>query len=74
MAQDLLKNPLWKKAVIKQENGFYAVDYGVLGLRMTTFTEWKNKGAAVIQLEKYTAQYEKPRLEVLNFQYLNIHS
>ena len=74
MAQDLLKNPLWKKAVIKQENGFYFVNYAMLGLRMTTFTEWKNKGAAVIQLEKYTSQYEKPRLEVLNFQYLNIHS
>ena len=36
MAQDLLKNPTWKDAVITKDNGFYAVNYAMLGLKMTT--------------------------------------
>jgi hypothetical protein len=34
MAQDLLKNPTWKNAVITKANGFYAVNYEMLGLKM----------------------------------------
>jgi hypothetical protein len=55
MAQDLLQNASWKKAVIQQTNGFYSVNYAMLGLKMTTFAEWKNKGLASIQLEEYLA-------------------
>jgi hypothetical protein len=50
MAQDLLKNPSWKKAVIQQTNGFYSVNYAILGLKMTTFAEWKSNGLVSIQL------------------------
>ena len=44
MAQDLLKNPAWKDAVITKANGFYAVNYSMLGLKMTTFAQWKKDG------------------------------
>lgn len=48
MAQDLLKNPTWKDAVITKANGFYAVNYAMLGLKMTTFAQWKKDGLASI--------------------------
>jgi hypothetical protein len=48
MAQDLLKNPAWKDAVITKANGFYAVNYSMLGLKMTTFAQWKKDGMASI--------------------------
>lgn len=48
MAQDLLKNPIWKDAVITKANGFYAVNYSMLGLKMTTLTQWKKDGLASI--------------------------
>ena len=44
MAQDLLQNPTWKDAVIIKANGFYAVNYATLGLKMTTFAQWKKDG------------------------------
>jgi hypothetical protein len=53
MAQDLLQNASWKKAVIQQTNGFYSVNYAMLGLKMTTFAEWKSNGLASIELEKH---------------------
>ena len=48
MAQDLLKNPTWKHAVITKANGFYAVNYEMLGLKMTTLAQWKKDGIASI--------------------------
>jgi hypothetical protein len=48
MAQDLLKNPTWKDAVITKANGFYAVNYAMLGLKMTTLAQWKKDGIASI--------------------------
>jgi hypothetical protein len=48
MAQDLLKNPTWKDAVITKANGFYAVNYAMLGLKMTTFAQWKKDGIVSI--------------------------
>ena len=56
MAQDLLQNASWKKAVIQQTNGFYSVNYAMLGLKMTTFAEWKSNGLASIELEKHLAR------------------
>jgi hypothetical protein len=53
MAQDLLQNASWKKAVIQQTNGFYSVNYAMLGLKMTTFAEWKSNGLVSIELEKH---------------------
>ena len=52
MAQDLLQNPTWKDAVITKANGFYAVNYAMLGLKMTTFAQWKKDGLVSIDAEK----------------------
>ena len=48
MAQDLLKNPTWKDAVVTKANGFYAVNYRMLGLKMTTLAQWKKDGIVSI--------------------------
>ncbi|MCX7191140.1 MAG: tail fiber domain-containing protein [Candidatus Methylopumilus sp.] len=52
MAQDLLKNPTWKHAVITKANGFYAVNYEMLGLKMTTLAQWKKDGLVSIDADK----------------------
>ena len=52
MAQDLLQNPTWKDAVITKANGFYTVNYAMLGLKMTTFAQWKKDGLASIALQE----------------------
>ena len=52
MAQDLLQNPLYKDAVITKTNGFYAVNYAMLGLKMTTFAQWKKDGLASVALQE----------------------
>lgn len=49
MAQDLLFNPAWRHAVARQANGFLAVRYDALGLRMTTLAEWERDGIAALQ-------------------------
>jgi len=48
MAQDLLKNPRYRFAVIPSQNGYYRVDYGRLGLRMVSMAEWREKGVAAV--------------------------
>ncbi len=48
MAQDLLRDPVFKQAVLLMPNGFYAVNYTMLGLKMTTLAEWKKHGAATV--------------------------
>ena len=48
MAQDLLRNEAWQPSV-SSENGYYAVDYGRLGLRMTTLDEWNAKGMNALE-------------------------
>lgn len=48
MAQDLLRDPAHAHAVIRARNGFYAVEYGALGLRMTTLAEWRRSGHASV--------------------------
>ena len=50
MAQDLLRNELWRPAVLTKANGYFAVDYGRLGLRMTTLDEWRAKSMAALKL------------------------
>jgi len=57
MAQDLLKNPTWKDAVITKANGFYAVNYSMLGLKMTTFAQWKKDGLASIASQENITGY-----------------
>ena len=51
MAQDLLKNSQWKKAVVRGQNNFYAVDYQALGLKMTTLEDWNEAGLSSILFE-----------------------
>jgi hypothetical protein len=48
MAQDLLENPIWRGAVVTKANGFYSVNYAMLGLRMVTLKEWNKSGLAAI--------------------------
>ena len=55
MAQELLENPVWREAVIMQKNGFYAVNYSKLGLKMVTLEEWKNEGTASIHKSRNDA-------------------
>ena len=50
MAQDLLNDPVRRGAVILQPDGYYAVNYAGLGLRMARFTEWQASGPASVQL------------------------
>jgi len=49
MAQDLLRNELWQPAVLTGTNGYLVVDYGSLGLRMTTLDEWRARGMAALE-------------------------
>lgn len=51
MAQDLLANPAWRDAVVTQANGFYAVNYAMLGLKMVTLEEWNKQGIAAVVLK-----------------------
>lgn len=44
MAQDLLNDPRWADAVIMRDDGYYAVDYERLNLRMTTLEDWNQNG------------------------------
>ena len=49
MAQDLLRDPRFTHAVSRADNGFYAVNYGALGLRMTTLADWRKFGIAALR-------------------------
>lgn len=53
MAQDLLENPAWRDAVVSQANGFYAVNYAMLGLRMASLNEWNKTGIAAVSRHKH---------------------
>jgi hypothetical protein len=44
MAQDLLANPKWSKAVVQRSDGFYLVNYRMLGIKMTNLENWKKFG------------------------------
>ncbi|MBI3439538.1 MAG: tail fiber domain-containing protein [Proteobacteria bacterium] len=48
MAQDLLLNPAWRRAVVRQANGYFAVNYAALGLRMANFDDFKRDGVASV--------------------------
>ena len=48
MAQDLLRKDAWRSSV-SSESGYYTVNYGLLGLRMTTLDEWEAKGLAALK-------------------------
>jgi hypothetical protein len=48
MAQDLLLNPKWSKAVVQREDGHYLVNYGVIGIRMATLEDWNKSGKSAV--------------------------
>ncbi|NIP32070.1 MAG: hypothetical protein GTO02_21910 [Candidatus Dadabacteria bacterium] len=50
MAQDLNELGL-ENAVVTMPNGYYAVDYSKLGLRMTTLKEWEEKGLNSVMID-----------------------
>lgn len=56
MAQDLLSNSATRKAVSSTSDGYYAVDYEMLGLRMTTLEAWRAQGLASVQIEAVPGQ------------------
>jgi hypothetical protein len=61
MAQDLLENPAWRDAVITSPNGFYAVNYGALGLKMVTLEEWQAQGLASIKGGERQSVMQQPQ-------------
>lgn len=51
MAQDLLHHPVFGAAIKLAADGFYRVNYALLGLRMVTIEEWKRDGLAAASLQ-----------------------
>jgi hypothetical protein len=43
-----LLNRDWRRAVVRQANGYFAVNYAALGLRMATMDEWRQRGLAAV--------------------------
>ena len=56
MAQDLLAHRAYRHAVVLKPSGFYAVDYAMLGLKMTTLTAWRAQGQAAVLLRPASAK------------------
>lgn len=50
MAQDLIHHPVFGVAIRLAADGFYRVNYALLGLRMVTIEEWKRDGLAAVSL------------------------
>ena len=48
MAQDLLADETRKGAVVMMANGYYAVDYRSLGIKMTTLDQWRTRGVVAV--------------------------
>ncbi len=59
MAQDLLAHPATRNAVILKPQGFYAVNYAMLGLKMTTLDQWRSHGMASIKLRPASSKAGK---------------
>ena len=58
MAQDLLENPLFARALVAREGGLFEVDYGLLGVTPPQFARMQAVGrtaAAVFELEMAAA-------------------
>jgi hypothetical protein len=51
MAQDLLHHPTFGAAIKLAADGYYRVNYALLGLRMVTIHEWKRNGLAAVSLQ-----------------------
>jgi len=51
MAQDLLGDEAFRHAVVMTQNGYYAVNYEMLGLKMATLEVWRDYGLAAVSLQ-----------------------
>jgi hypothetical protein len=51
MAQDLIHHPAFGAAIRLAADGFYRVNYALLGLRMVTIEEWRRDGVAAVSLQ-----------------------
>ena len=51
MAQDLLGDEAFQHAVVMTQNGYYAVNYETLGLKMATLEAWRDYGLAAVLLQ-----------------------
>lgn len=56
MAQDLVAEPAFRHAVKTMPNGYFGVDYGALGLKMTTLENWRDLGASAVHVSRGAAQ------------------
>jgi hypothetical protein len=48
MAQDLAASH--PHALVQNDNGYYAVRYDLLGLKMATYEEWQQAGLKAVEL------------------------
>lgn len=55
MAQDLLGSAATREAVSTMPGGFYAVNYEMLGLKMTTLDAWRKQGLTSVLAEPASA-------------------
>ncbi len=60
MAQDLLHDPVRKQAVELMPNGYYGVNYTMLGLKMITLKEWNAQGIASVRAGARGRNYSAP--------------
>lgn len=51
MAQDLISDSCYVKAVTRTSDGFYAVDYTRIGLKVATFSDWVKYGFRAVFLD-----------------------
>jgi hypothetical protein len=60
MAQDLLEDAEWARAVVIGEDGFYMVDYDRLDLMMVTLDQWNEHGVDAVVLGARPAKFLEP--------------
>lgn len=60
LAQELLATAEFRHAVVDSGNGYYAVDYGAIGLRMATFEEWMSGGTQSVLAETGDTSHDAP--------------
>jgi hypothetical protein len=60
VADDLLARDDTKSAVLTLSNGIRGIDYGALGLRIATLTEWQRSGHSALRSD-YTVSPNKKR-------------
>lgn len=52
MAQDMLKDVVYKNSVVLKKNNYYAVNYKALGLKMITLDQWLKSPKNILNISK----------------------